>query len=257
MFLNQMKMRRMTPNFFCSVPYWLAAGASPILNINYVWIECDEVCLVPPITGLDKSLPVDLIWSDFYQWNPPDAENWESEFLDWEYIFDPKDFQDMSGGAWRKFRKNVKKWGERNSEWDYSRRLPAPKSQVESLLLEWLERRPETAQDAEILYYLITEPDLPVMRKYLVKKDQLVGLNVWDANFAFINFRVSITRQDEPYADEFIRWLFYTDPEVLSYGKLVNDGGVLDNPNLEWFKDKMNPMRKRPVYSWTRKPQGG
>lgn len=249
-----MKMKRINPNFFCSVPYWFAAGASPILNVDYIWIECDDVCLVPPIASPNSNLPVDFIWSDFPQWFPPDEENWETEFLDWEYVFNPWDFQNMSGGDWRKFRKNVKKWGKRNPKWGYSQRLPPPlKNQIEDLLLEWLEKKSETAQDAEILYYLIMEPNIPVMRKYLIKKDRLVGLNVWDTNFAFINFRVSITRQDEPYASEFIRWLFYTDSEVLSHKKLVNDGGVLDNPNLEWFKDKMNPMRKRPVYSWNRK----
>jgi len=32
---------------------------------------------------------------------------------------------------------------------------------------------------------------------------------------------------------------------------LVIDGGVLDNPGLERFKDKLNPIRKRPVYTRT------
>jgi hypothetical protein len=47
-----------------------------------------------------------------------------------------------------------------------------------------------------------------------------------------------------------MRYLFYRDPEIRNQNKLVNDGGVLDNPNIKAFKDKMNPVRVREVYQW-------
>jgi hypothetical protein len=50
--------------------------------------------------------------------------------------------------------------------------------------------------------------------------------------------------------DEFVRYLFYTDREILSKNKFINDGGTVGNSGLERFKDKLNPFRKRKVYSY-------
>jgi len=85
------------------------------------------------------------------------------------------------------------------------------------------------------------------------ENEQLMAINAWDENWEFINYRVCIVRQNEPFLDEFVRWLFYTDSQIQSSGKLVNDGGTLGSPGLERFKDKMNPYRKRITHSWIKK----
>jgi hypothetical protein len=77
-----------------------------------------------------------------------------------------------------------------------------------------------------------------------------MAVNAWDENWQYINFRFCIIRQGEPFLDEFARWLFYTDGQIQAKNKLVNDGGTLGNPGLEHFKDKLNPVHKRKVYSW-------
>jgi len=59
-------------------------------------------------------------------------------------------------------------------------------------------------------------------------------------------YRYCIADPDEPFLDEFMRLLFY---QRNAAGKLVIDGGVLGRPGLERFKDKLNPVKKRPVYS--------
>ncbi len=81
----------------------------------------------------------------------------------------------------------------------------------------------------------------------------MVGMNVWDENHLYINYRLCIVDPSERFLDEFMRYLFYTDPLIMEQNKLVNDGGVLGNEGLKRFKDKMNPFSVRPVYSWTRK----
>lgn len=245
-----MKSKGITPNFYCSIPYWQVSGTELKQDDGYYWLECDGVCLIPPISLYeDQPIPVNFIWSDFQNYNM--GEPWYKTFLDWEYIFNPKDFSDLSGKKWRKFRKNIKKWPTNNENWQYT--LESPKSEeLYDLLLEWLQNKSETAQDSDIIGGLVTDEEVSIQRKYLFNNNELIGVNVWDENYHYINFRVSITHEEEPFSDEFLRWLFYTDPTILKSNKLVNDGGVVDNPNLEWFKDKMNPYIKRPVYSWER-----
>jgi hypothetical protein len=89
-----------------------------------------------------------------------------------------------------------------------------------------------------------------VHKKYLYYGNQIVAMNVWDENYKYINYRFCLVKSDERYLDEFCRFLFYTDMDVYFQRKLINDGGVLGSSGLEFFKDKMNPLRKRTVYSY-------
>jgi len=84
----------------------------------------------------------------------------------------------------------------------------------------------------------------------LYKDGKLVAINIWDENYKYINYRYCIVDRKEPFLDEFVRYLFYTDLVILKTGKLVNDGGTVGNQGLEHFKDKLNPIRKRKVHSY-------
>ena len=77
-----------------------------------------------------------------------------------------------------------------------------------------------------------------------------MAINAWDVNWKYINYRVCMVRENEPFLDEFARWLFYTDPDIIKVNKLINDGGTLGCKGLERFKDKMNPKKKVEMYSW-------
>jgi hypothetical protein len=78
---------------------------------------------------------------------------------------------------------------------------------------------------------------------------KVLGINIWDLNDTYINYRYCFC-SNEPFLSEYMRLLFYTDPEILSTGKLVNDGGCLGNDNLKAFKKKLNPISVREVSSY-------
>ena len=84
------------------------------------------------------------------------------------------------------------------------------------------------------------------------KKGKIYGLNIWDENFQYINYRYCICGKED-FISEYMRLLFYTDSVILNKGKLVNDGGVLDNPKLRFFKDKLNPMQVKERRTWRKK----
>lgn len=241
------------PNFYLSEPYLNLIGAKCYTRFGWVWIEEGGWCLFPPLpmtllAPLTPPYDQRRIWSDFENRHPNYVK---SEFLDWEYIFNPTHFNDLSGGKWETYRKNIRKWPKRNEKWEYTRLFK--KSEVEILLAGWLEGKQEDVQDAELIVEFLLNDGLiskDIHRKYLYKRDQLVAVNVWDENWKYINFRFCIIKQEEPYLDEFARYLFYTDLEIQIKGMLINDGGSIGNKGLEAFKDKLHPIRKREVHSW-------
>jgi len=239
-----MKKSGSDPNFFCSIPYWVVSGSRLKTGEASEWIETDDVCLTPP----QGPISVDFIWSDFNEYCP--GPEWQKEFLDWEYLYDPISFQNLSGKKWRKFRKNRSKWADLYTGTLYTETLQKSE-EINALLLSWFEwRGVESIHDPEIIYQLCFSDFPGLKRKFIRRSGQLFGINIWDENYRYVNYRFCISMPGEPFLDEYMRWLFYTDPVVVNTGKLVNDGGSLGNESLEWFKDKLNPVRKRAVYSW-------
>ena len=165
----------------------------------------------------------------------------------------------MQGKKWAVYRKNVRKWpraGNHNYIYLKITQLPFPpkafKSEINKLLIAWLEEHKNIPiHDSESLLWYMHKGE---NRKFLydTDRDKIVGVNCWDFNYKYINFRWSICRQ-EPYLNEFLRYLFYMDPDIINSGKMVNDGGILDNPNIKAFKDKMNPIKTRRILQWKSK----
>lgn len=263
-YLTLAESRRIDPNFYLSIPYLTLSNAQCWERNGWTWVEADKWCLFPPlykdpIVNGDYPKDTNRVWCDFY-------ESWQDqivaedllpgirkEFLDWEYLFDPTMFNAMNGGCWETFRKNCRKWPNRNIDWTYCDRVDHPA--LVTLLTDWLTAKQSTIQDGEFLarYVINSAGVVGIHRRYLYNRmDELIAVNIWDTNWQYINYRICIVKSEEPFLAEFVRWLFYTDGEIQRSGKLVNDGGVVDNPGLEAFKDKMNPVRKRQVYSWIR-----
>lgn len=255
-YLRRMEELKIEPNFWVNRDYLQLCLVESHEADGWVWLEDDGVCLFPPLPcepiSFDKLInyPVDEVWSDFANRGHPSFG--ETEFLDWEYIFDPSDFLDMSGGKWMTFRKNSRKWP-RDRDWWWGGR--SADDSEERLLVEWFSGREDTVYDPEIIAYYVLNPSLPTVRRgYLYDKQGLAAVNVWDENYFYINFRFCICRQEDGrFLDEFARLQFYLLMCDRSKGKLVNDGGALDSEGLERFKDKMNPRRKRQVSSWQMK----
>ena len=240
-----------TPNFWCSYAYASLAGwrserlTTP--GIEAV-VDKDGMWMFPPVSLEGKPyfhLLGHDVWSDFIGWRPEDRTT-RSKELDLEYIYDPRNFMNMAGGDWMSFRKNSRKWPRANPLHVYQ---PAKEETVEAMI-GWLEGRQDNIFGADMMERYLTQPRKDVGIKGLFCKGECVAANVWDSNWKYINFRYSFVKEGEPFLAEFARLLFYTDPDILRAGKMVNDGGMLDNPGLKFFKDKMNPISVRQVNTW-------
>lgn len=258
LYLHLLEKHGVEPNFWCSEEYFRASGFKTVEDdLGYVAVVGDDQLIFPPIHReagfphlLLRSFGLDSVWSDF-QGNH--FQDWSPDLLDLEYIYDPKEILAMEGSRFKTFRKNHRKIEKQYGadSLSYSRvekdhRLI--QSDIDKLFIQWLENRGESEiiHDDSVLYHFITEG---YNRAVLYHRDYgLLGINVWDENYRFVNYRYMICRP-WPYLDEYMRWLFYSSLET---EKMVNDGGILDNPGLRWFKDRMNPIRVRNVYSWRR-----
>jgi hypothetical protein len=239
------------------------SGAECFCNPHWTWVQLEGWILFSPISiSIDPKtignaplfFPKGDIWCrDLYSEksiseDQGDLITSQLEFLDWEYIFDPAHFQNMAGGSWNTFRKNVRKWPRDNPQHEYSE-LPPHKARVQELILDWFSLREEETQDAEIIVNYLLKPHPGIRRKYMYKNGELVGINVWDWNYKYLNYRLCIAKSGERFLDEYMRWSFYVDPGTITANRMVNDGGVLGKEGLERFKDKMNPFLKRKRYS--------
>lgn len=250
-YLHLAQQQKIEPNFYLSEPYLHLCGAECWERDGWLWVEADKWVLFPPLP-IDDTVQgryrMTRIWSDFVT---TDYLELQPQFLDWEYIFNPVAFNTMVGGAWEIFRKNSRKWPRTHANWVYCDYFDSHAAAL--LVTEWLEARQQDVQDADlIIEYVLNLQHLPgIKRRCLYDgEERLMAINAWDENWQYINFRFCIIKQGEPFLDEFVRWLFYTDGQIQAKNKLINDGGTVGNVGLEHFKDKLNPVRKRKVMSW-------
>lgn len=244
-YLEAVRESGKSPNFWTSASF---------LDLKYdlEWIEEDGLqgfkelgepgWFLPPLDGLGRLRTDCDVWACMYG-------DSDGEFLDYEFIYRPADFLDLSGGHWTTFRKNVRKWPSRTRGTTVYRELGRDEMPGEavSLLASWAVGR--TIYDAETLGRISIHGE---RRFGLFVDDRLVGLNVCDDNWEFLNFRLCLD-DGSPFIQEFLRYSFYTSPFVLGCGKLVNDGGCLGLPGLERFKRKLNPVEVRTIYSYRKK----
>lgn len=229
------------PNFWLSSGYLQIQKVSIKTNNKLLWIEEDDWVLFPPLPlrgGLNE-YPKMRIWSDFANFSVGEKES----FLDWEYTYYSDWFKPerMVGKEWAVFRKNSRKWA-RGRGWRYSPHPPSNNA-ISALLIRWLESKDNaTIEDFESMEWFLMNG---THRGFIYDQDRLVGINVWEESGSFLIYRYCITDPEEPFLNEFARLLFYQSMP----GKMVIDGGSLNDPGLERFKDKLNPIRKRAVYS--------
>lgn len=256
-YLQQAQKIGIKPNFYLSEVYLRLAEATCWKDWGWIWIEADDWCMFPPLRGYIHpdcmpqlecwwpDLGITKVWSDFENYCP---SFFSSRFLDYEYVFNPKHFNNMNGGKWNIYRKNVRKWPRINEKWTYGDYLA--QRDAELLLADWLDKKSKTVQEAEMIIKYLLSDEPGICRKALHSDGKLMAINAWDENWMYINYRFCIVDKSQPFLDEFTRYLFYTDPWIQAKQKLVNDGGSLNNEGLERFKDKLNPVQKRSVYSW-------
>jgi hypothetical protein len=254
-YLKSLENLGVEPNFWCSEEYLFRANAQEVNTGKYLYMT-DEDWILFPMIDLEKmelnSVINSKIWSDFAGIDFKGI----SKHLDWEYLYDPKSFLVMEGGSWQVFRKNCRKFPNRFSkpltyDWiiNYELKFGTPDWKLNELFLDWLKGFGEQVEihDDKVMTDYIQNG---FFRKVLFDDEgNIFGLNIWDENYKYINFRFSTCKR-EPFLSEYIRLLFYTDPFIILKNKLVNDGGTLGNENLKRFKDKLNPVRVRVVSSF-------
>jgi len=229
------------PNFWMSEEYidkarleWVKTsnGLSGFKD-NYM----DDEWFFPPIRGGNFVLN-ENIYSGFLITNPPIKSN----FLDYQFIYQSSNFLDLSGGKWAVFRKNIKKYQRRiRRDLHYRTLQPDEQTQrLEALLLKWAQDK--KIYDPEVMVRFVMEGN---NREALFAGGELVGLNVFDENHWFVNFRYCLD-DGSPFLNELMRYLFYINRPAT----YVNDGGSLNNPTLHAFKVKLNPFLVYKIYSY-------
>lgn len=255
LFIDNLEKFSITPNFWCSHEYFQLANLQENVVGNKIIVLDGEIVVFPYLdcsTGiLEVPRTLSFVWSILF---PCKVDGGSYFLLDYNYIYYPGCFVNMMGGHWQTFRKNVRKFPARyNDRGEFYLNYIPFEDQFESeffnLAEEWFASRnqDEEIHDSDTLIrYLYFGKN----RKILVdQQGKVLGVNIWDENFAYINFRFSLCK-NIPFLSEYLRYRFYTDPEILRKKKLVNDGGILDNPSLGTFKDKMNPVYKKTIVSW-------
>lgn len=248
-YLAALKAFLIRPNFWCSAEFFLRAGWHHVIGGDWCWVEDREHTIVlPPInlfTGKMAKKIDHLVWADFIDFAPVNAEPIP---LDLEFIYWPEDFRQMRGGKWRKFRKNSRKFYRRVKGAEY-RVLTNSAAQfdreIRRLAEDWLNGLvDDTIHDADVMIdYLLYGTNRGVL---VDEKGQLYGVNVWDRNHVFTNYRYALADPDpELFVAEALRSEFYHNQY-----NWVNDGGSLDRPGLEEFKRSLNPVEVRTVCSW-------
>jgi len=207
----------------------------------------DRRNILPPISK-GGQFPVNVpVWADLGKYSP---KGLKAKFLDYEYVYDPNSFIDLSGSKWKVFRKNIKKFSKRYHLKTFYR-TDFNKQQIYNFVEEWADEiKWDEVQDAKVmLKYAYNGHN----RKALINQDgKIIGLNIWDCNFKYINFRYCLCL-NMPFLSEYMRYLFYTNittSDITGGPVLVNDGGTLGNPGLKTFKNKLNPIKTRKVFSW-------
>lgn len=218
------------PNFWCSEEYWAAAGWTVRERKWWEIRDQEENLMLPAITSDGMVLSLSS-WSTL-------IGQGGNHFLDWNYMYDPKNFSSMLGGTWSKFRKNCRKWPRRYSfDWRH------PEQADMKLVENWATEKARI-QDWEVLAWYCTNAKNQLS---LIHADQVVAWLAWDENPVYTNFRWLLVDPDHPFLDEYCRWFFYT--RLANQNKLVNDGGSLNRMGLEQFKDSLQPVRKEPIYT--------
>ena len=265
MYMDVLKSHGIEPNWWCSEEYFEKAGWVETSDGYSCCVrEDDGTVVLPPIRIATNgptwaNSPTGEVWAGLATYYPtqgfalPGDGGPEAEFLDYNFIYDPLDFATMPGKKWATFRKNCRKYQRRSPvllSYIPAKDLPYVKftHYADRLLNEWLPAQPEI-EDAETIVKYVYEGQ---HRMILIgKHDEIHGINIWDENYYYTNFRYCICC-DRPYLSEFMRYLFYMyiNRQSQALPKPVNDGGSLGRESLKKFKMKLNPTKVVKVYSW-------
>lgn len=259
LYLETLKKTKIDPNFFISREYFEKAGITEEQNHSGIHAFDDKKFdLFPPLRTDIKwpYMPMKGVRADFPNWpNVYRVCGPISKFLDYEFIFDQRNFLDLSGNKWKTFRKNIKKWPKGKLYTWVNLNDPCcnyvtkrMSDDINELFLKWLQNKnsEEVIYDPETLTIYL---DKGFNRYGLCCNNELKAIVIWDYNWKYINFRYCICAP-EPFLSEYVQYCFYTFPFIQNDPRLINDGGCLDSESLYFFKKRMNPVEIKKIHSW-------
>lgn len=249
-YLKTVEHLQIIPNFWMSEEYLLKSQALWVEDIYRglygfkVEDKNAEEWLLPPLNSVEQFSQEIPVFAGIPEICPPFAK-----FLDYQFVYDPKNFQNMEGHKWQTFRKNIRKYPKRTEGCKVYLSIKEKRwyDQIVSLLSRWGEDHDVFDPDTLVRFALQGDN-----RKGLFVEGHLVGLNIWDENHHYINFRYCLD-DGSSFLNEYMRYLFYTDQEIIKQNKPVNDGGALDSEHLYRFKEKLNPVQILKVYSYRKR----
>jgi len=257
-YIENLKFFNIEPNFYCSDEYLEKSKLKIKLIKNVVYIEDLDWFVFPPFNiNNGEFIPMkkkEKIWADF-----PDSriEKGTPEFFDFDYLYNPNDFNDLSGKKWKVFRKNIRKFPNRYSAGNlfyvpldfYLNKFGNKIYEIKvlELLENWLESKNENIEDDEnLLHYIFDGKN----RWLLISDDEeILAINIYDFNYKYTNYRYCVCK-NLPFLSEYARFLFYTKIFEIRKNFIVCDGGILGKKSLKDFKDKLNPFKVRVLNSW-------
>ncbi len=230
------------PNFWLSVEYIFRKGLEVVTDGDRWGLAEDGDWFFPPLRISRYGFSLDLDATYFCGF--PGVRGIYNRPLDVQYIYNPREFLNLEGGKWKVFRKNVRKFANRFPRVQY-RQIGVNEygKDSEALLFQWSEGK--TLEDVDVLVDFALKG---FNRWGLFVDDELVGLNVADENWMYINYRLCIDN-GSPFLQELLRYQFYTSKWTLLRRKQVNDGGNLGLPGLQRFKEKLNPLAVEQIYT--------
>lgn len=248
------------PNFFCSLSFWEAMDWKAVRVSGGISIFDNKHgdFVLPCLDRKGHYVPGPFYYSLIGMDKQGNYSNGscffpeESNFVDFNYIYDPDRTEKASGSSFRVFRKNKEKWPKRNLSFEVVKGPFSSKDKngIKDLILKWL----SSDEDKKIycvdslLHFIRADSSSSLIIK---KEGKIVSWNVWDENYKYINYRWCVVDPDENFLSEFSRYLVHShlnSPFNRINPKLINDGGCLDSPGLMFFKDRMNPVAREKIY---------
>ncbi len=235
-FEKELQRRSITPNFFISKNYFEASKLVILEENNKMVVRDSDGVIKFPVIDLNSDNFVTELGceTDFEEFEG----NGKKSFFDKEYFYKADRFKDLKGGKFKVFRKNCNKL----SKWGTEYKKVDDEDLVVSCFEQWASDK-EIFDLETIISYLFISDTI----KGLFYKGELLGFNLWDSNYKFINYRYCFDGGKIKFLNEYLRLNFYLDMS----NKVVNDGGVLGSESLKRFKDKLNPVSIKERYSWT------
>ncbi len=247
------------PNFWCSQEYFERAGWIVKEVDGFIGVfDKDGKKMLPEIQLIPFVL---LDYSDSWAGFSSIPAFWGGDELDYEFIYDPQSFLDLSGSPWRMVRKNLR-WAESDlGEKVFLDSSPIVTTTTEQEIMDFIVGWTEGNNEKE--FY-----DPEVMVEYLLKgknrffvrgvsSKSLYGILAYDYNWKYVNFRYCTVLGGVRGLSDTARVLFYQKIAKTFPGFQVNDGGSLGNDGLYRYKLRLNPIKVSKIRTYCKYDERG